>query len=226
MMEQSFKAKYQVNKNLFVACYLDVVEATQQGFKAQVGIRSPGDIILPVGTKLYLASVPSLQPHLKSNAFETYYVVVEGVEVDYGVAIQSCSPILKEKRKNLRRFDRKETSFDAHISEIAGTNFSVLNGSSDGLALQYKASSLLVGLVLGNRYTFNASYKDHLLSIPAKALHLHYDWKNNQHTLGLKILQLNTDQEFLLNRLLDPNYTDDTSQNASIDTEEARIRAD
>jgi hypothetical protein len=226
-LEQSLKAKYQVNRNLYVTCYLDGIEATADGIKAQIGIRSPGDTIVPVGTKLYLPShtIKSVGPE-GGNEYEIFYVVVLGVAIEYGEPIQICSPIQKEKRKNLRQHDRKVCQFRINFEEMESTEFTVVNGSSHGLTLLYKPSRLFIGLVLGNEYTIHTLYKEQDYTFPGQVTHIQYDWQSNQHLVGMQILQLTQTQDAMLNRMIDPNYKIEVRQTASIDTDEARIRSD
>lgn len=225
-LEQTLKAKYQVNRNLFVTCNLDGIEATDDGIKAQIGIRSPGDTIVPVGTKLYLPShtIKSVGP--EGNEYEIFFVVVLGVAIEYGQPAQICSPIQKERRKNKRQVERKACQFKISFAEMPETEFSAISGTPQGLTLRYNPSRLFIGLVLGNEYTLKTRYKEEDLAFPIQIVHLHYDWQTNNHLVGARVLQLSQTQELMLNRLIDPNYKIEVKQTASIDTDEARIRSD
>jgi hypothetical protein len=223
-MAQPLKAKYQVNRNIYVTCYLDIIEATMDGMKTQVGIRIPGDTILPVGTKLYITQVTPKEQ--VEDEFEAYYVTVQGVEVEQGLPLQLCSPIMREKRRNMRQRDRKQANFAVKLLELEDTEFTVINGSIDGLTMQYRTTGMLIGLVLGQQYDLHMEYKEQSLNLPVEAIHIQYDWHNNNHLLGVKVLELSQNQEFMLNRLIDPSYTFEVKQSALVDTEEARIRPD
>lgn len=225
--EDSLKARYQVHKNVFVTCYLDIIEATVEGFTAQVGIRAMGDTVIPVGTKLYLTSAPiKAAKNLRDDEFEMFYVLIQGVEIDCGVPLQTCSPIYREIRENNRLLDRVETDFSLQMKEIGDLPFLVLNGSHGGLTLQYQASGMFMGLVPGNQYHLKLTHKDKVAIVPALATHIQYDWYNNQHLLGVHFLKLDDKQEFMLNRLLDPQFEVKINQRALVDTDEAKIRPD
>ncbi len=224
LLEQSLRAKYLANKNLFVVCYLDVIEATADGFKAQVGIRVPGDTIIPVGTRLYLQPDGGRVKVSASGEFELYYVIAQGVEISDHLPVQVCSPIYREAGTNRRRVERIETDFDVTVQEIGDVPFKVVEGSHKGLTLEFKATGLFVGVVLGSEYHLNLNYKGQAFTLPVQVNHIHYDWHCNQHRVGVKILQLHAGQEAILSKLLEPTKKLDLKQKALVDTDEARIR--
>ncbi len=226
LLEESLRVKYQVRKNLFVTCYLDVVDATAEGFKAQVGIRIPGDTVIPTGTKLYLAHTHEDNPLQEGNMFEMYYVTVKGVESLKGMPVQVCSAITKEKREDLREIERKDCYFEIRIAEVEEGEYTAINGSIGGLTVMYQTDKRFSGLVLGSNYHFTAQYKNELLSVPSQITHIHYDWHTNQHLMGLKVLNLTRDQEVILNKLIDPAYTIEIKHKSLVDADEARIRVD
>ncbi len=226
LMEHSLKAKYQVNKNLFVICYLDIIDATSEGFKAQIGIRVPGDTVIPVGTKLYLALHPTRPFAMEEDDFETFYVLVQGVEIQHGLPVQTCSPILRERRKNKRGIERRESHFEVKLQQIEGRSFTAMNGTLRGLTLMYQATGMFIGVVLGSTYQLDTAYKETPLSFPVRIAHIHYDWYSNQHLMGVRILEMSPREEPYFMRLIQPPPAGGYDQSASVDTEEALIRHD
>lgn len=227
LMEQSLRAKYRINNNLYITCYLDIIDATAEGFLAQVGIRVPGDTVIPIGTKLYLASSQVKHSTPENKGFiNLFYVAVKGVEINYGVPVQVCSPICRETRPDMRQRERMKTQFNIEIEEMGDAHFIVVEGSTGGLTVLYQASKVFAGLVLGNKYKVNVPLREETLAFPVRVTHILYDWRTYQHLIGVEVLELTQSQEFLLSRIIDPNAKTDISQHASIDTEEARIRQD
>ncbi len=220
---RELKAKYKLNKYIFVSCCLEIIEATSDGLLARIGIREPGDTVIAVGTRLYLSS-NAVRNEQGNPAYEIYHVTVQGVEMAEGQPLLVCSPIAKETRNETRTVVRKPTRFDVHFEEIPETPLSAISGSIGGLTLLAHPSRLFVGLVLDKQYTLCAKYRNRPLSIPVQVKHLLYDWHSNEHALGVKVLELNDDQEFMLQRLIDPNYTEEEKEKAAVDTEEFRIR--
>jgi PilZ domain len=223
-MEKILKAKYQANKNLFVTCYLNVVEATSKEFKAQIGIRSPGDTIVPVGTKLYLIQ-ENFSPTENGDP-DLFFVVVEGIEIDGGLPVQVCSPICKENRQDSRKKERQDCYFE--VSSIDGMAFeqcTAINGSMKGLGLKLKAAKIYSGLVLDNtcQLSIPVAEENETISLPVKIAHIQYNWQTYEHLIGVQILQATTQDSELLYRLLNPIPE---GRRATTIDEEAKIHLD
>lgn len=223
---ESLQAKYQIHHNLFVTCTLDIVEANSDGMQAQISVRSRGDTVVPVGTKLHLIFPKPYPEIMADRRFEVLYVKVLGIEIIKGKPVQVCSPICREVRTDTRKHERKTCRFEVKLAELSTTAFTVVNGSINGLTLVDSTAKLFIGLGLGNEYHINATHKDEIFSFPAKVAHIHYDWRQHQHQVGVKILSLTPVQKVVLNRLIDPNFVLEMTQTASVDTDEALIRHD
>jgi len=221
-MDKVLKAKYQANKNLFVTCYLNVIEATSKEFKAQVGIRAAGDTIIPVGTKLYLIQEAGLAE--EDTDPELFFVVVEGIELDGGLPIQVCSPICRENRQDERKKDRQACNFEVLIDGMSFEQCTAVNASMKGLGLKLKASKIYGGLVLDNICQLSIPMKnEEPISLPIRIAHIHYNWQTYEHFLGVQIMQASTQDSERFYQLLNPLSKD--NQVTTID-EQARIHLD
>lgn len=218
----SQKAKYQVNKNTFVVCYLDVLEATSENFKAQVGIRAQGDSLIPLGTKLYMISDALYEQYVGKQRFDLFYVVVEDLEIRNGYPIQVCSAISKERRVNLRSKTRRRGSFPLYFSNEEG-ELGVLEGSVSGVSAIYHPQSSVAGLVVGQTYDLNFEYNTQLHSIQSRVAHLHYDWMSNEHVVGFAFENMSNEASTALSKLLDVHFID-TTPKSEVDADAARIK--
>lgn len=227
MMENSIKARYQVNQNIFITCYLEVMEASSQaGLKAQIGIRIPGDTIVPVGTKLYLATEPAKTGDIDSDSFELFYSVVQGIEIFEGIPVQCCSPIYREQHQNRRSKERMPVEFSVQLKEMGDQDFQVIEATPGGLTLRHKFAGTLSGLLIDHAYHFDLRYKDLEATLTGHTVHLQYDWHHHVHHIGLKLLNLTPTQENMLSLLIDPKASVDITQKSLVDAEEFRIRPD
>ncbi len=218
--QQLLNGKYQIKPNIFVDCLLNIIEATAQNVRVQVGIHTAGDTEVPPGTKLFLPSQKA------TGSFDILSIDAQSHEKQYGRHVMICSPIHKETRAEQRKTERVTTDFAIQIQESEGLNFKVFEGSLDGLGVSFEASKLFIGLMLDNEYTLEAHYKSEQITFPGKIIHMHYNWHTRQHRMGIQILEMTHQREIILERLLNPNLNLEIKQKATIDTEEARIRPD
>lgn len=223
--EESLKAKYQVKDNIFVTCSLDVIEATATGLKTQIGIRMPGDVFIPPGTRLYIISGTSSQTSSKGEQ-ERFYVVSQGIEVMDGVPVMACSPITRETIPNRRKQERLACQFSARMDDLGQLKFTATLGSTLGLTLICHPSKRLIGLVVGKQQELQVRYKDRDYPFSTEITHIHYDWQKCRHSVGVKFKDLTEQQEVIIKRLIDPEYTVEISQTALVDPEQARIVPD
>jgi hypothetical protein len=206
MIESQHKlwAKYQVHRNLFVICRVEVTQATATGFKAQIGIRQPGDTIVPVGTRLYLLgdNVASL-PQKTAQGYELFYVNVEGIDISYGMPVQVCSPIQREIQPDRRRTVRQPTSFPLILTDMETPPYTVVSAHAGGLTMVDNNARPFVGLGLGNTYHLAMSpLREPDLIFPITIRHIQYDWMENQHRLGVQINRLSKLQTTVLLQLI------------------------
>jgi hypothetical protein len=218
---QPLAGKYQINRNTFIACRLDIVSATAEHVQLRVGIHKSGDTNVPKGTLIYLPSQVHTLNH--QTEFETLSVLVHQVDED---GLHHCSAIQRQTHVDMRRAPRKAAEFPITVQEIPKTRFKVVSGSTHGLTLTYHASKLFIGLVLGNTYTLKTDYKADTLELPVKVTHIHYNWRTLNHHVGVQITTITAIQELMLNRLIDPSYEITIKAASTIDTDEARIRGD
>lgn len=219
------RGKYQIMKNTFVTCYLDVVQASEEGFKAFIGLSSRGGTVVPVGTRIFFRAEPSRQAEPQpSHAFELYSITVRQIEDVNGQPILVCSPIQKESRPDLRTEARKKVQFPVTLSgKNQGASFIAKEGTVNGLTLVYTAKKALLSLVLGQVYPFTVEYKGTAYHLPGEVKHIQYDWKTHEHLVGVHFRQLPEQEKIILNLLLDPNYTIPIMDRQTVDTALGKI---
>lgn len=222
--------KYQIKENLFVACHLEVFDANDREFKTYIGIKRNADVIVPVGTKIYL-NADSINKIIsrRSNTFDVFYVVVKGLIEMNNRPLQICTPISKETHPELRREPRNDVQFSVSVETESGEDilFQAKSGTVGGLTLQYRSKHILLGGInLGNRYDFKMPYKGKEYFFNGKVQHIHYNWKTHEHMIGVSFDKLDSDHNTILNLLIDPNYKIDISHKETIDPRTGRVMKD
>lgn len=223
---KTLRGKYQIKKNIYVTCYVDVVEANDQGIRAFIGLKRLSDTIVATGTKIYFnaESINKINER-RSNSFDVFSVTVLDLEDLDGKPLHVCTPILKEKRTNLRAAERVKTEFYVHMAGT-GASFLAKNGTLNGLTLLYKSKKAVLSLTLNTCYDFDIAYKGKNYAFNGEVRHIQYDWKTHDHLIGIYFKKLPGEQETVLNLLLDPNYKVDLTAKQTIDTAAGKISRD
>jgi hypothetical protein len=219
------RGRYQITKNTFVTCYLDVLEASSDGFKTFIGLSSRADTVVPVGTRIFFNAEPSRQVDAQPpQSFDVYSITVRQIEDVSGQPILVCSPIQKETRPNLRSEERKQAQFPVRLSgKSQSTSFVAKEGTVKGLTLVYAARKALLSLALGQVYNFSVEYKGTTYQLPGEVKHIRYDWKTHEHLVGVHFRQLPEQEKVVLNLLLDPTYTIPITDKQTVDTSLGKI---
>jgi len=217
------KGKYQVTKNIYVVCYLYIVEANQDEVRTFIKLKSSAFTSISVGTTILFNMGKSGSS--KSDTYNVFSAKVKGVEEQDGQTLHVCTPIQKSERRNLRASERRPVHFPVGMSNSQAI-FNALEGSSQGLTLRYSANHAMVSLTLDQTYEFKVNLKDELYCLPGSIKHIQYDWQTHQHLIGVYFGELNKDQAMILNLLVDPEYVVPISNNASVDSAAGKISLD
>lgn len=222
---KTLRGKYQLARDTFVTCYLDVLEATDQEIRMFIGLKKRGDATVPVGTKIYLNAEPINLINVRRNRdFDIFSIQVLQIEVMNGKPLHVCTPIQKETRADLRGEERKQARFPVHI-EGKQSEFVTSGGTAKGLTLHYTSQKAMLSLILNQPYQFQVSYKGSDYSLKGVVRHIQYDWRNHEHLVGVHFPDLSQDEDIILNLLLDPDYTIDISTKQTVDTAQGKISA-
>jgi len=217
------KGKYQVTKNIYVVCYLYLVEATHDEVRTFIKLKSNAFTCIPAGTTiLFNVGKPKAS---KNGVYKVCSAKVKGVEELDGQALHICTPIQTSERRNLRATERRPVHFPVGLSNSQAI-FNALEGNNQGLTLRYSANHAMVSLTLNQTYEFKVTLKDELYCLPGSIKHIQYDWQTHQHVIGVYFGDLNKDQSMILNLLVDPEYVVPISNNASVDTAAGKISLD
>lgn len=222
--------KYQVRENMFVICYLEVVEANDTEFRTFLGIRRTSDVVVPIGTRIYLnaESIHKITAK-RTNVYDVYYVTVKGMDEVDGRPLHICESLTKTTHKDMRENPRVELNFPVIVDLGDGQtiSFQVVNGTANGFTLLYKSNHVLLGgLHLDEAYSFQVPYKDRFYDFIAFVKHIQYNWRTHEHQVGIEFSEMDTDHSIVLNLLIDPNYSIDISHKESIDPLTGKIRKD
>ncbi|MBY0402526.1 MAG: PilZ domain-containing protein [Cyanobacteria bacterium] len=213
--------KYQIKENMFVQCFLEVFEANDREFKTFIGIKRQADVVVPIGTRIYL-NADSINKIIsrRSNSFEQFFVIVKGLGEQDNRPLQICTPLSKEAQSDRRETPRIPVNFSVSVATEEGEDivFSAKNGTAKGLTLQYKSKHILLGGInLNNYYDFRIPYKGQEYFFKGVVKHIHYNWKTHEHVIGVCFEDLKTDSHTILSLLIDPNYRIDISHKETID---------
>jgi hypothetical protein len=223
---QIIKGKYQITKNIFVICYLSVLEANDHEIKTFLRIKGKAAAMVSIGTKIYFDANPINKMNvMRQRDFDVFSITVKQIEDMDGKPVHVCTPIHKESRPELRAAERKETNFLVSIAN-SSSQFQAMNGCSQGLSLLYKPNRAMISLSLDRSYNFSVPLKDEIYLMEGKIKHIQYNWETHHHIIGVHFPNLSKDHEIVLNRLIDPDYKIDISTKSSIDTSAGKISID
>ncbi len=216
---QTRKAKYQLNKNVFVSCYLDILEANAQAVRALVGVQQRFDTKVAVGTRIYFNAESTNQGQ---GDFHSFSVTVLKTEDDQGKQVHICTPISHEVQQNRREAERKPVNFPVLLVD-SQTIFSAVNGTATSLSLTYTAQKAMLKLTVNRPYGFKVNYKGEDCHLEGVIKHIHYDWRTFQHRVGVHFPKLQKDEQIILNLMVDPDYTVPISTKQTVDTSQGKI---
>ncbi len=220
------KGKYQLSKNIFVSCYLNVLEATDQEIRAFVGLKRNANTQVPIGTKIIFdAGAVKKNAPVPEASFDILSITVRQIEEKNGQPLLVCTPIQKETRQDQRQHERRDVDFPMQIANSSAV-FIAKNGSSKGLTLQYTANRAMVSLSLNRVYNFSVQLKGETYPLPGQIKRIQYDWTSYQHIIGVDFSALNKDQDIILNLMVDPEYTVQLSNKQTVDTASGKISVD
>ena len=217
------RGKYQITKNIFVICYLHIVEANETAVRTLIKLKSNAFTGVPVGTSIFFNGEPGLQAD--QPTFSNYFIKVKQVEDLDGNPLHVCTGLNKLAHQELRSVERRPVGFSIGLSNSHAV-FTARDGNNQGLTLQYTAKHAMVSLVLDRVYEFSVQLKEKEYLLPGRIKHIQYDWQSHQHIIGVHFDALNKDQEMILNLLVDPDYVIPISNNASIDSAAGKISLD
>ena len=208
---QTVKGKYQIKRDIFASCYLDVIEANDQTFQTFIG------------TRLYLnAETINRIKARRSNEFDEFCVAVQEVAVKDGKPVHICTPLLKESFAERRSKPRKPTEFFLQLNGGKAA-FIASNGTTEGLRLTYKSRRAILSIRLHQTCDFTLTYKGEEYTYPAEVLYIQYDWKSHEHNIGIRFAQMDDKHETVMNLLIDPSYTVDLSGKQTIDSAAGKV---
>lgn len=222
---KTLRGKYQLARDTFVTCYINVLEATDHEMRAFIGLKERGDSSVPVGTRIYLNAEPINLINIRRNRdFDIFSIKVLQIEMMNGKPLHICTTIQKETRSDLRSEERKQASFPVGI-EGKQSEFIASDGTLKGLTLHSTSKRAMLGLTLNRHYRFKVTYKEADYAIKGVVKHIQYDWRSHEHLIGVHFPELSQEEEVILNLLLDPDYTIDISTRQTIDTAVGKISA-
>lgn len=220
---RTLRGKYQITKNIFVTCYLDVVEATDKEIRTFLGLKRRSDTLVPVGTQIFFNAETINKINVRRNrTFDIFSIKVVEVEDMGGKPLHVCTAISKDSRADLRNDERKEAEFPVRLRGTK-SDFIARGGTSKGLTMHYTAKRAMLSLNLGKLYNFSVQYKGNDYQLPGIVKHIQYDWKTHDHVVGVHFPNLDQESEIILNLLLDPEYTIDISSRQTVDTALGKI---
>jgi len=216
------RGKYQLTKNTFVTCYLDVLDASENEIKTFIGLSKRGDASVPAGTRIYL-NTDAIQGKAK---FTVLSITVKEVQELQGMPFMICSGVMREERNELRATPRIRSSFPLLLtSTVQSASFMSKEGTVEGLTMFYTGQRSLLSLTMKHTYNFEVTHKGETYRLPAEVKHIQYDWKTTEHIVGVTFNQLPDQEKTVLNLLLDPTYTVPISDNQTVDTTEGKVSA-
>lgn len=224
---KTLRGKYQISKNIFVTCYLDILEANDKEILVYVGLKHRADSLVPPGTRIYFNAEPINRINQRRNRDLDLFsiTVLEVRPPENGSVLHVCTPINKEIRPNLRQHERRAASFPMQLAHL-NLGFEVVDGSWKGVTLHCTSRRAMLSLTMGGTYPFTVEHKDMAYTLPGVIKHIQYDWKKHNHVIGVHFSQLPQDEQAVLNMLLDPHYTIELSNRQTIDTAQGKISAD
>jgi hypothetical protein len=216
------KGKYQVTKNIYVTCYLHILEAGNEEVRTLIKIKSNAFAMIPAGTVLVFNGKDPQTGVGPKSVFSTQVLRVE--ELD-GKSLHICTGITEENRPDLRSALRKPVKFPVLMAQSQAL-FTAIEGTNQGLTLLYSTNYAMVSLGLERVYEFSVQWKDETYLLPGHIKHIQYDWQSHQHLIGVQFKELSKDQQLILNLLVDPDYVVPISNNAVVDSAAGKISLD
>lgn len=217
------KGKYRITQNTFVVCYLNVLEATDQEIRTFIRLKKNAFTRLPIGTHVYF-NAETLNKGGSKGELSIFSVVVKQIEEINGQPLHVCTSVQKEIRANLRSQERREVDFELQLANSSSV-FIAKNGNNKGLTLHFTAKRAMMGLMLDQFYDFSVQFKGEEYILPGQIKHIQYDWKSHEHLIGVHFPKLDTDQDIVLNLLVDPDYTIPISNRQVVNTSTGKISA-
>lgn len=230
---KTVRGRYQIKNNIFVTCYMDVEEANDQEFRTYISLKKRYDTMVPVGTKLMLnaESINKITAR-RSGSYDLFSVTVTGMELVDGKPLHICTPIHKTTYPDRRSRERRNSEFMLSLDGASDGRFLVQNGtisqegSPGGLKLKYQSKKAVLSLKLDQVCKFKVLYKGEEYVFPGAIKHIQYDWKKHDHELGIEFIVTDDEIEFILNKLIDAEYTIELSGRHSVDTAAGKISRD
>jgi hypothetical protein len=213
------KARYQITKNVFVHCYLQVLDANNQEVRLLLGVKHRSDTQVPIGTRIFLSTGGM---NLEGSQLSVYSVTVLNVEERDGLFVHICTPISRELADNRRAQPRLSVDFPVLLVD-SQTLFMATDGTPEGLGLTYTAQRAILKLTLNESYDFKFNCKGEDCRLKGVIKHIQYDWRTFQHRIGLHFQDLRKDERILLNIMVDPDYTVPISNTQTIDSGAGKI---
>lgn len=213
------KARYQITKNVFVSCYLDILDANNDEVRVLLGVKQRSDAHVPIGTRIFFNAdgMPTA-----TGEFHAFSVTVLKTEEQGDKRVHICTPISKTTQLNRRKQERKLVSFPVLLVD-SQTLFLAVDGCPEGLALTYSAQKAILKLTVNNSYDFKVNCKGEDCHLQGIVRHIQYDWRTFQHRVGLHFPNLSKDEQIILNLMVDPAYKVPISENQTVDTSTGKI---
>jgi hypothetical protein len=213
------KARYQITKNVFVHCYLQVLDANNQEVRLLLGVKHRSDTQVPLGTRIFISAGGM---NIEGSQFSAYSVTVLNVEERDGIFVHICTPISKELGDNRRAQPRLNVDFPVLLVD-SQTLFVATDGTPQGLGLTYTAQRAILKLTMNESYDFKFNCKGEDCSLRGVIKHIQYDWRTFQHRVGIHFQELRKDERMLLSIMVDPDYIVPISNTQTIDSSIGKI---
>lgn len=217
------KGKYRITQNTFVVCHLNVLEATDQEMRTFIRVKNNAFAQLPIGTRIVLNAQALHQGgSTQQREFSIFSLVVKQIEDLNGQPLHVCTSVQKEVRPDLRVQERRDVDFSLRLAGMSEV-FTAKSGNNKGLTLHFTANRAMMGLVLERCYDFFVAFKGDDYKLPGQIKHIQYDWTSNEHLIGVHFANLNSDEDIVLNLLVDPDYTIPISNRQVVDSAAGKI---
>lgn len=222
---KKLKGRYQIKPNIYVTVYLDICKADSEGFETYVSLKKLHDTVIPPGARLYFESDGITQMKARrSGQFDQYFVTVLDTDMTEDACLHFCTPVEIESFPDRRQIPRKNTEFSVQFTGDLTKDFIATNGSVEGgLRLEYQSQKAMMGFKLKNLYDFQFNYKSNIYTFQGLVKHIQYNWKTHGHQIGLELVDNKEDGFYVVNRLIDSEYTVNISTKQSIDTSAGKI---
>ncbi|WP_373531789.1 hypothetical protein [Vampirovibrio sp.] len=207
------KARYQITKNVFVHCYMEILDANNQEVRLLLGVKRRSDTQVSVGTRIFISTSEESQGGGNFSAFSVTVLKIEEIE---GKFVHICTPISKASTDERRSQTRLPVNFPVLLVD-SQTLFLATNGTPYGLGLTYTAQRAILKLTVNETYDFKLNCKGEDCHLKGVIKHIQYDWRTFQHQIGIHFPNLQKDERMILNIVVDPDYTVPISNTQTID---------